>query len=71
MLVSHAKLRNELGGIEVPEVTNGDNLIIALASVFEDGSEENGEDGWEPHALAKAYAVLDAIHAYYAPHLKG
>ena len=68
-MISHERLRQDLAGIELAEGMHGDNLAITLVSAFEDGSEEWGDDGWEPHAIAKAKKILDAIHAYYAPHL--
>lgn len=66
-----ADLRKTLPGIS-PPVLRGDNLAIFFAAAFEPGVESDELDDtgfWAREAIDKGNALLDAIHAHYAPHI--
>lgn len=68
-----ANLRESLAGIS-PPVLRGDNLAIFFASTFEPGVENDERDDtgtWAQESLDEMSALLDAIHAHYAPHISG
>lgn len=69
--VAASRLRDTLGGVAQAQV-DGDNLSILLVSFFEPRVEDeqlDEYDCWKQGAVDKANAVLDAIHAHYAPHI--
>lgn len=63
------RLRERLGGIDAPGAGT-DNLAIALATYYDDGSEPNKHPNWSDAAIDGSQALLDAIHGHYATALE-
>ena len=63
----NVKLRNELGGIQLEEGPNADNLAIALATYFDihmdrpDPDPDTGDLGWGDWVIEKTNDALDKI----------